>query len=149
MKQTNWTRNYERRILKKYLSRYFKAKKRQDILQNRLQDLRQQLHTEAEGGNALSPSEVEARLQAQTEAAERCVLDVMDVLAFLPPNSMERIILELRHLDCKPWERIQATVYLTASPCFDYYNKGLDALLAVGAVRRKIGLPVEDAGRGL
>ena len=30
--KTSLTRNYERRILKKYLSRYFKAKSRQDIL---------------------------------------------------------------------------------------------------------------------
>lgn len=146
MKQTNWTRNYERRILKKYLSRYFKAKKRQSILQDRLNELQQQLHTEAEGGNALLPSKAEARLQAQAEAAEQSVLEVMDILAYLPPNTTERIILELRHLDCKPWEKIQATVYLTASPCFDYYNKGLDALLAKEAVRHKIGLPVEAAG---
>lgn len=146
MKQTNWTRNYERRILKKYLSRYFKAKKRQIILQDRMNELQCRLHTEAEGGNALLPSEAEARLQAQAEAAEQSVLEVMDILAFLPPNTMERIILELRHLDCKPWEKIQATVYLTASPCFDHYNKGLDTLLAKEAVRHKIGLPVEAAG---
>lgn len=146
MKQTNWTRNYERRILKKYLSRYFKAKKRQDILQDRLRQLQLELHQSAEGGNALSPSEVKARLQAQAEAAERSVLEVMDVLAFLPPNSTERIILELRHLDCKPWEKIQAAVYLTASPCYAHYNRGLDALLAVAAVRRTIGLPVEAIG---
>lgn len=144
--KTSLTRNYERRTLKKYLSRYFKAKSRQDILQDRLRHLQHQLHPEAEGGDALSPSEAEARLKAQAEAAERCVLEVMDILAHLPPNSMERIILELRHLDCKPWEKIQATVYLTASPCFDYYNQGLDALLAMDTVRQTIGLPVEATG---
>ncbi len=136
----------ERQILKNYLARYFRAKNKQAMLQHRLRRLRQELHPEAEGGNALSPLEIEARIKAQAEAAERSILEVMDVLDFLPPNSMERIILELRHLDCKPWRDIRKTVYLTASPCFEHYNKGLDALLEVAEVRRTLGLSTEDTG---
>lgn len=136
----------ERQILKDYLARYFRAKKKQAMLQHRLHRLRQELHPEAEGGDALSPLEIEARIEAQAEAAKRSISEVMDILDFLPPNSIERIILELRHLDCKPWRDIRKTVYLTASPCFEHYNKGLDALLAMAEVRRTLGLPTDDTG---
>lgn len=136
----------ERRILKKYLARYFKAREQQAILQDRLQRLKREIHPEAEGEAALSPSGIEARIQAQAEVLEQSVLEVMDILAFLPPNSTERLIMELRHLDCKPWDKIQATVYLTATPCFTHYNKALDTLLAKPEVRRIIGLSKKAAG---
>ena len=55
-------------------------------------------------------------------------------------DSTERTILELRHLDCKPWKDIHRAVYLTRSPCFEHYNKGLDQLLTMPEVRRKLNL---------
>ena len=58
----------------------------------------------------------------------------------LPEDATERTILELRHLDCKPWREINRTVYLTASPCFEYYNRGLDTLLSMEQVRKTLGL---------
>lgn len=127
-----------RRILKRYLSRYFMAKKQSAALQKRLQDFSNALS--ATGEASPSPSEIEARIQAQAKEAERSVLEIMDVLKFLPPNSTERIILELRHLDCKAWRDICKTVYLTASPCYAHYNKGLDLLLSEPEVRHIIGL---------
>lgn len=136
----------ERRILKKYLGRYYRARKQQAILQDRLQRLKREIHPEAEGDDALSPSEIEARIQAQAEAVKKSVLEVMDIIAFLPPNSTERLIMELRHLDCKPWEKIQDTVYLTATPCYTHYNKALDTLLEKPEVRRIIGLSKKATG---
>ena len=95
-------------------------------------------------GGALCPpspvQEIEAKIQRQTEAAEKSVLEIMELLERLPPDSTERTILELRHIDCKTWADISRTVYLTRTPCAKYYNRGLDALLGMSEVRQIIGL---------
>lgn len=131
MAKTERTQASERRVLKKYLTRFFKAKEKQKTLQRRAEAIRADL------GEA---SALEARVQAQARAAERSALEIMDILDLLPEDAIERTILELRHLDCKPWREINRTVYLTASPCFEYYNKGLDALLSIEQVRQILGL---------
>lgn len=131
MAKTERTQAAERRVLKKYLTRFFRAKEKQKTLQQRAAAIRADL------GEA---SALEARVQAQAKAAERSALEIMDILDLLPEDAIERTILELRHLDCKPWREINRTVYLTASPCFEYYNKGLDALLSMEQVRKTLGL---------
>ena len=125
------TRAAERQVLKKYLTRFFRAKERQKTLQQRAAAIR------ADPGEA---SVLEARVQAQAKAAERSALEIMDILDLLPEDATERTILELRHLDCKPWREINRAVYLTASPCFEYYNRGLDTLLSMEQVRQTLGL---------
>ena len=131
MAKTERTQAAERRVLKKYLTRFFRAKEKQKTLQRRAAAIRADL------GEA---SALEARVQAQAKAAERSALEIMDILDLLPEDATERTILELRHLDCKPWREINRTVYLTASPCFEYYNRGLDALLSMEQVRKTLGL---------
>ena len=117
----------ERRILKQYLARYFKAKDRQKILNNRLGK-----------GEA---SEIEARIREQAKEAERSANEVMDIIERLPAHSTERTIMELRHLDFMAWSEINRTVHLTATPCYEYYRRGLDALLKDAQVRAALGLP--------
>ena len=125
------TRAAERQVLKKYLTRFFRAKEKQKTLQQRAAAIRADL------GEA---SALEARVQAQAKAAERSAVESMDILDLLPEDATERTILELRHLDCKPWREINRAVYLTASPCFEYYNRGLDTLLSMEQVRQTLGL---------
>lgn len=131
MAKTERTQAAERQVLKKYLTRFFRAKEKQKTLQQRAAAIRADL------GEA---SALEARAQAQAKAAERSALEIMDILDLLPEDATERTILELRHLDCKPWREINRTVYLTASPCFEYYNRGLDTLLSMEQVRKTLGL---------
>lgn len=131
MAKAERTQAAERRVLKKYLTRFFRAKEKQKTLQQRAAAIRADL------GEA---SALEARVKAQAKAAERSALEIMDILDLLPEDATERTILELRHLDCKPWREINKTVYLTASPCFEYYNQGLDTLLSMDKVRHTLGL---------
>ena len=131
MAKTERTQAAERRVLKKYLTRFFRAKEKQKTLQQRAAAIRADLG---------ETSALEARVQAQAKAAERSALEIMDILDLLPEDATERTILELRHLDCKPWREINRTVYLTASPCFEYYNRGLDTLLSMEQVRKTLGL---------
>lgn len=131
MAKTERTQAAERRVLKKYLTRFFRTKEKQKTLQQRAAAIR------ADIGEA---SALEARVKAQAEAAKRSALEIMDILDLLPEDATERTILELRHLDCKPWREINRIVYLTASPCFEYYNRGLDTLLSIDKVRYTLGL---------
>lgn len=144
-----------RRTLKKYLSQYYRAKDRQKVLRHRLEDLQAELQHPSistsrpsrtprgkgrrPGGGAdtltLQIGDVEDRIQQQIEAEARSVAEIMDVLDLLPPGTIERDILEYRHIDCKSWDEIQELVHLTRSPCFEYYNRGLGMLLTYKKVR--------------
>ena len=123
-----------RRTLKQYLTRYYRAKQRQTILRNRLRRLRRELQSYGTGDLA----EIEAQIKRSAEEANRAVLEIMEVLALLPQDSIERTILELRHIDCKPWREIQREVFLTRTPCYDHYNKGLDKLLEAKEVHERL-----------
>lgn len=116
-------RSNERNSLKQYLSRYYKAKEQRAILQDRLRLLQREMH------EAADTSRIEARIAKQAAREGEIVLEIMDIIDLLPSESMERTILELRHIDCKPWKDIHKAVHLTRSPCYAYYNRGLDELL--------------------
>ena len=118
-------REAERITLKLYLTRFYKAKKRQAILTERLRRLCRDFRSH----EAADISEVESRIEKQSKKTERIILEIMDVIDLLPEESTERMILELRHLDCKPWSEIQRTVHLTRTPCYDHYTRALDFLL--------------------
>ena len=132
-KQSTSSKN-ERQALKKFLARYYKAKKQQGILQERLVRIR------SEFSSSTKPSDIEAKINAQKQQAQKSIHQIMEILDILPQGSTERTIMELRHIDCKTWTQIQRAVYLTSSPCYERYNKGLDLLLKESKVRRIIGL---------
>ena len=136
----------ERRILRKYLARYYRARDKKSILQGRLKALRTDLQNKGGFMPPVSVQEIELKIQRQQETAEKSVLEIIEILELLPAESTERIILELRHIDCKTWDEISRTVYLTRTPCAKYYNRGLDALLGMSEVRHILGL--EKIGRG-
>ncbi len=150
----NIVTNESRRLLRRYLSQYYRAKEKQAALRRRLAELQAELKnpgvnsrpldgTYTKGGRTSSGAaslvikigDIEDRIQRQIEVQTRSVSDIMDVLDFLPAESTERDILEYRHIDCKPWNEIMDLVHLTRSPCFEHYNKGLDKLLTYKKVR--------------
>ena len=121
----------ERRTLKQYLTRYYKAKKRLEALRTREARLRREIQRQGTGDT----SEIEARIQRQAERSARIVAETLDIIDLLPEDSLERTILEYRHLDCMPWETIQKTVHITRTPCYNHYIKGLDLLLEAPETR--------------
>ena len=127
----------ERRILKQYLTRYYRGKQWQEIMGIKLADI-------GAGNNIQEKCEVsilEKRLREQAEAAEEIAQEIMNVIDLLPDASTERTIMELRHIVCMPWREIHEAVHLTRSPCYKYYRRGLDALLNFQKVRRILELP--------
>ncbi len=143
----------DRYILKRYLSQYYRSRQRKRILETRLREIRAEIKhpsISASSNNGLPSgshissgaaaltfreAEIEDRIQRQREAEATAILNIMDMLDCLPPDSMEKNILELRHIDCMPWNAITRAVHLTRSPCNEYYNKGLDKLLTFKKVR--------------
>lgn len=55
---------------------------------------------------------------------------------FLEENSTERMVLELRFIDCKGWAAIEKEMHLSRSSLFSYQDKGLDKLLTYKKVRQ-------------
>lgn len=141
------TDNDMRLILKRYLSQYHRAKIKQRVLQKRLLEVREELKHPSIGSAPLGSiggksgvsagaaslvyreAEIEARIQRQVDMEAAAITNIMDILNFLPADSTEKLILELRHIDCRSWSEISRTVHLSRSPCYEYYNKGLDKLL--------------------
>lgn len=124
----------ERAVLKKYLRRYYIAREAQSTLEDRLRSIKAEFRRDPAAEPTETAAEIDRRISAQAEANKKCLLEIVDVIALLP-DSTERRILEMRHIDCKSWREIQETVYLTRTPCYKYYCAGLDSLLSFEAVR--------------
>ena len=127
----------ERAKLKKYLSRYYIAKQNQADLRDRLRNL--QADFRRTGGEPTGEAaKIEAMITAEIKAGNRSLLEIAEVIAILPEDSTERRILALRHIDCLSWRDIRKKVYLSRSPCYRHYNKGLDRILEHDRVRAAI-----------
>lgn len=155
----------DRKTLKRFLSQYYRAKEKQDALRKRLHFLQKELqypdirspHMDqapiegrvSEGAAALpfKIAEIEDRIQRQIDIETKSVSDIMDVLDFLSADSVEKDILEYRHIDCKSWQEICDLVHLTRSPCFEHYNKALDMLLSYKKVRLTVEAYIEREKR--
>lgn len=150
--------NPEREAVKEYLQQYHDAKAKKRILEERHRTISAELRDpgvgstyrtmptakrQAREGGAVSLvyriSEVEDRIDQQREATAKAVLHVMDMIDILPQNSMERTVVEMRHIDCKPWEKIAQAVHMSRSRVFDYYNAALDTLLACKRTGKLVG----------
>lgn len=81
-------------------------------------------------------AEIEDRIYHQKEAIDKAIVNTMDILDYLPPNSLERDICEMRHIDLMPWADIQADIPMSRSQCNKRYNKAINTLLQNGRIRR-------------
>lgn len=138
----------ERVLLEEYLNQYYTGRMKKVQLERRLKKIRQEMN-EPIGGYGYSPvnyggtnktgagaasfvyriSEIETRIENQKNQVEKALLKVMDVMDFLEENSTERMVLELRFIDCKNWTSIEKEMHLSRSSLFNYRNKGFKKLL--------------------
>lgn len=146
----------EREAVKKYLQQYHVAKNKKHILEDRHRVLAEELKSPAPGSRfrtvpasrSVNPdgsvsvvfriAEVEERIDDQREEMAKAVLHVMDIIDLLPRNSMERTVVELRHIDCKSWEQIAREVYMSRSAVFNYYNTALERLMQYKRTRKLV-----------
>ncbi len=138
----------DRKILKEYLSQYYIGRLKRAQLERRLRNIQEEMKTPI-GGLKYTPvnyggtntvglgassfvfrmSEIETRIEEQQSRTEEALLKVMDIMDFLDENSTERMILELRYIDCMSWAVIGREIHMGRSACFKYQDRALDKLL--------------------
>lgn len=132
----------DKALLKRYLSQYYKAKKRQDLLKDRLNRIKYELQhgcgKEPDLPLTIKLSEIEDRISRQASIEAAAILDIMQVLDFLPVDSDEREVMELRHIDHKSWSEIRKTVYFSARQCHRIHESGLKILFGYKQVRQRL-----------
>ena len=144
-KKTTGTRP-EREAVKRYLQQYHAAKQKKRILEERRRTLSADLrgpsaapayratpsakpvHPDGAGTLVFQIADVEERIEAQQAEMAKAVQNVMDLIDLLPVGSTERTVVEMRHIDCRPWDQIAREVYMSRSAVFNYYNAALDML---------------------
>lgn len=148
-------KNEDKDLLKEYLNQYYSGRIKRSQLEKRLKTIQDEMNTPI-GGYEYSPvnyggtnkvgpgaasfvyrmSEIEIRIADQKNRVEKALLKVMDIMDFLEESSTERMVLELRFIDCKPWAAIERELNLSRSSLFSYQDKGLEKLLQYKKVRQ-------------
>nr|DAF90789.1 MAG TPA: Protein of unknown function (DUF722) [Myoviridae sp. ctp7F23] len=135
----------DREILKFVLEQIYRAKRRKGQLDRRLENLKRDMqsapgsqgrgrrtsgdHGDGTANLVVKKSSIEERIERQKDNVSISIEKTMDLLELLPETSLEREIMELRHLDMKDWKDIADSIYMSRSQCNKRYNAGLDYLL--------------------
>ena len=85
---------------------------------------------------AIRIDEVERKIVEQVEVTSKTVLNIMEILDFLPENEIERNILELRYIDCCGWTKTCRLVRLSRTPANNHLKAGLYKLLEFKKVQK-------------
>lgn len=158
MEETNKIPDEEKTCLKRYLAQFYTAKRKQAVLKQRLAEIRAEIqdpgvpsasaarssignsgrHSAGAASLTFKLAEIEDRINRQAEIEATAILDIMKMLDYLPRDSTCREILELRHIDCKPWAEIAKEVNFSKPQCFRYYAEALDRLYSFKWVRQQL-----------
>lgn len=89
--------------------------------------------------------EVDTRIKEQKENAEKVLVNIMNIIDFLPESSLERAILENRYLDRYNWEQVCRENHISRTPATKKWRKALYMLLEF----KKIKQILEEYKNGL
>lgn len=84
----------------------------------------------------LKLAEVEDRIYKQRSEIEKCIVRVSEILDYLPVNSLEREVCELRYIDLKTWPEIEAEIPMAKSKCIEHHNMAIEILLGYPRIRK-------------
>lgn len=150
----------EKEILKWILSQTHRSRKKKAQLARRLERIRAEsdspIHSsgfstmpkakrESDGvaDAVVRISEIEDRIRKQQAATEGAIILAMNILDTLPPESLEKEICELYHIDGMDWKEVQSEIPMSRSQCYKRYNRALEIMLQNQEVRKLTG---EKAG---
>lgn len=122
-------RKNDKAALKAYLQQYSTALYQRDAIKRRAAAFAAKTNPAAEA--------MSARLEKQQKQLTRAVQATADAIDILPPTSLERAVIEMRHIDCASWTKIANRLYISRSTAFNYYNRGLERMLENKAVRTR------------
>lgn len=123
-------------VLKYLLGRIYRADKHKNQLDARLKNIaarRQMENLPAEDEPTSIRywiSDIECRILDQKKEIDQAIAQVMDIIDYLPINSIERQICELRHIDFKPWGAISAEIPMSRSQVYKRHRNALKILLS-------------------
>ena len=137
-----------RQTVKEFLQQYRLLYERRRLLERRRQALLTELHYpslpssfksapvvsgsrfgDGAVGVVYRLAEIEERLNNELLHLQQTLLQVLDLIALLPDDSLGRAIIELRHIDRCSWDKVAESVHLSRSRVYIYYNAALDRLL--------------------
>lgn len=153
-------------ILKWMLEQIFRAERRREQLEDRLQRINRERETPigglnydpmprscGEGNGAASIlfkiADIEERIYEQKTEIEKSVTRVMDILEYLPINSAEREICELYYIDKMTWENVEEKVAISGRQCRRIRDKALEDLLKEPRIQMLIEESREEYGTWL
>ncbi len=143
----------EIQLLKEYLSQYVECVEYKRDLEKRLKRIEEEMdspiggvgyspiptNTNSVGAGAASftikKAEIQERILEQKEKIAVTLINVMDILDYLPEGSREKKLLEYRYLDNIPWRIIYKKMNLTRTPCFNATNKAYRMLIGYKRVQ--------------
>lgn len=147
-------------ILKYLLGQIYRSEKRKKQLDDRLEAIRARRQSpigtsgyssmpnnhERDGAASIlfRISDIEDRIYQQKQEIENAIVRVMDIIDYLPLNSIEREICELRHIDLKTWSAISAEIPMSRSQVNRRYNVAIDILLNQQRIRKMIAKHEEE-----
>lgn len=147
----------EAELLIRYLEQYSNCKDKQKRLENRRRNIIREFNYPLSGVNydgmpkgssisvgaaglAYRLDEIDSRILQQQNRAAKLLLEVMNVLEFLPENELERDVLEARFIDCYTWNKVCFSVNLSRSAAYKYLKDGINKLLTF----KKVQMIIQD-----
>lgn len=79
--------------------------------------------------------EINDRMKKQQARVNQAIIRVMDIIDYLPEDSLEKEICEYRHIDMMSWRQIEIAVPMSRSQCNNRYNEAIRMLLQNARVR--------------
>ena len=117
-------------VLKWILSQRFRATKKKLALEERKKAITlEQDGIDKPAGIAAIVEEINNRMQKQQARVNQAIIRVMDIIDYLPNDSLEKEICEYRHIDMLSWGQIEAAVPMSRSQCNNRYNGAIQMLL--------------------
>ena len=77
----------------------------------------------------LKLADIEERIYDQRTEIENSIVQVMDIIDFIPQSDTARRIFELRHLDCLNFQDVADAIPMSKSRTYEIYNETIDKLL--------------------
>ena len=133
-------------LLDRYLGQYRQCIKRKKMLVSRRDEIIREFDNPLKGvsydgmprgsGESLGCAalsfrldEINTRVKEQMEKSAKLLTEIMDVIEFLPENSIERAIIEHRYIDRHNWNQVCRMEHISRTPATKYWRKGLYELL--------------------